>query len=126
MTFEEIRTKTIRAAQNLQQKGYKAKQVISFMATNSAYLSPILFASICLGCPINPLHSLMEKEHVIKMLKKTEPCLIFCDVDAYDLMKEYLIKSGNNAKIFTFNGTQGDSEPVESLFAPTGCEDSFM
>lgn len=121
-----MRIKTIQAAQNLQAKGYKPKQVIGFMATNSAYLSPIVFASFCLGCPINALANLLEKEYIIKMLKTTEPCVMFCDVQFYDLVKECLIESGNNAKIFTFNGTQADSEPVESLFIPTGTEEHFM
>lgn len=96
------------------------------MAANSAYLSPIVFASFSLGCPINALDTLIEKRDSIQMFKKTEPTILFCDVGSYDLIKECLNELGNNATIFTFGGTKGDSKPVESLFEETGNEENFM
>lgn len=126
LTFEELRKLTIRAAQNLQKRGYQPKQVIGFVCENSAFLSPIVFASFSLGCPINVLSTLVEKDSALKMFQKTEPSVMFCDVEVYDVVKECMEKLGNKAKIFTFYGTKGDSEPVESLFEETGTEESFM
>lgn len=126
LTFNEIRLNTIRAAQNLQFQGYKPKQVIGIMADNSEYLSSIVFASFCSGCPINSLSTSVEKQDVIRMFGITEPSIVFCDVKVYELMKECLNELKNAAKIYTFNGTKGDSEAVEFLFKKTGIEDDFM
>lgn len=117
--------KTIRAAQNLQKRGYKSKQVFGFMTGNFPDVSPIAFASLCMGCPINAQSSTWKPD-MLRMLGITEPDLIFCEVEVYDVMVECLTELGNKAKIFTFNGTKGDSEPVQNLFEETGIEEEFM
>lgn len=126
MTFSEIRLKTIRAAQNLQQRGYKEKQVFGFMAKNSQHLSQIVFASFCLGCPINPLDTSLGKTEVMHMLNITKPSLMFCDTDVYDLVNECLKELGNNAKVITLNGKKGNCEQAEDLFVETKKENLFM
>lgn len=127
LTFEQLRLKTIRASQHLQNRGYKAEQVIGIMSENVAHLSPIVFASFCLGCPVNVLSTSVQKPDVLHMLKMTKPSVMFCDVNVYDLIKECLIELGNGAKIFTFNGTKADgSEAVETLFKETGIEEDFL
>lgn len=125
-TFEGIRLKTIRAAQNLQKRGLlRPKQVIGIIAGNVADLAPIVFASVCLGCPISSMPT-WWKRYIIGMLQKTEPTLVFCEVKLYDMVVESLEEVGSKAKIFTFNGTKGDSEAVESLFKETGTENDFV
>lgn len=126
MTFEDIRLKTIRAAQNLQDRGYKPNQVFGIMAENVANLPPIVFASLCLGCPINAMHTGVEKPNIVRMFEMTKPSLIFCDIKVYDLVEECLKKLGNNAKVFTFNGTKGNSESVDCLLNGTGIEEEFV
>lgn len=126
MTFNEIRLKTIRAAQNLQHRGYKPRQVFGLMARNSQHLSPIVFASFCLGCPINPLDTSLGKTELMHMLNITKPSLMFCDTDVYDLINECFKELGNNAKIITFNGKKDNSEQVEDLFVETTTENVFM
>lgn len=125
LTFDEIRIKTIRAAQNLQRRGYEPKQVVGIISGNVAQLAPIVFASVCLGWPVNSMPT-MWKKYIITMLQKTEPKLIFCEVKVYDLVVECLDEVGYKAKVFTFNGKKGDSEPVENLFIETGIEEDFM
>lgn len=126
LTFEEIRMKTIRAAQNLQQRGYNTKQKFALIARNSHHVAPIVFASMCLGCPINTMDAAFGKIELIQMLRTTEPILIFCDIGAYDTTIECLHELKNDAKVFTFGGSKGASEPVESLFDATGKEREFM
>lgn len=96
------------------------------MAKNVALLPPIMFASLCLGCPINALHTNVEKSDVIHMFEMTEPSIIFCGIEVYDLVSECLADLHNKAKVFTFNGTKGDSEAVERLFEETGIEEDFV
>lgn len=50
------------------------------------------------------------------MFEMTQPSLVFCDITVFDLVAECLKDLGNDAKVFTFNGTKGDSDPMESLF----------
>lgn len=116
---------TIRAAQNLQKRGYTTKQTISLNAGNVANTTPIVFASISLGCPVNTM-STDHKPHILSTLQLIEPTLLFCEVDKYDVTVECLKELGMTAKIFTLNGKKGDAEPVENLFSETGNEDDFV
>lgn len=126
MTFDDIRIKTIRAAQNLQALGYKPKDVFMVIARNSHHLAPVAFASLAINCPFNALDPSFGKTEVIHMMKITRPVLVFCDVGCYDLVDECLKELSFEAKIFTFGGSVGRSEPVENLFKETCKENQFM
>lgn len=125
MTFDELRIKTIRAAQSLRKRGYESNGVHSFIAKNTDNLAPILFASFCVGCSVNALESSFSKDVLIHMLKTMKPVLVFCDVDIYEAVKVCLDELKNNAKIFTFGGSIGDSEAVEVLFSEIEDEKRF-
>lgn len=124
-SFEQLRLMTIRAAQNLQKRGYNTKQVVTLNCGNVAYSSPIIFASLCLGCPVNTLGS-DWKPHMLTTLQLIEPKLVFCEVEKYDATVECLTELGIKAEIFTLNGTRDDAESVENLFVETGTEDDFV
>lgn len=126
MTFREIHTNTVRVAQNLQKRGYGPKQMFAIMARNSRHMASIMFSSISIGCTVNPLDPTYDKTVLIHMLKKTKPVLMFCDTDVCDLVEECLNEVGNNAKIFTFGGSKGNSEPIENLLAETHRENAFV
>ncbi|XP_031623989.1 probable 4-coumarate--CoA ligase 1 [Contarinia nasturtii] len=126
LTYDEIRLKTIRAAQNLQKRGYKSKNVVGIIAKNSHHLAPIVFASLAIGSAVNTLDTSFKKAELLHMLKTTKPVVIFCDVEVYDLVKECFAELKNDSKIFTFGGNKGDSEQVENLFEETHNEDDFV
>lgn len=126
MTFDDIKTKTIRAAQNLQKFGYGRNQVIALSARNNHDVSSITFASIAIGCAVNTLSPTFGRTEYLHMLKITKPVLIFCETDSYQLIKDCLKEIRIMAKIFTFGGTIGESESVETLFQETHKEDQFM
>lgn len=122
-----MRLKTVRAAQNLQRRGFNSKCTIATVAANVPHLAPIVYASLCLGCPVAPMYTSMEKPTVLRMFELTEPRIIFCEVKAYDLMVECLAEAKIlDAKIFTFDGVKGDSEAVDNLFRVTGSERDFV
>lgn len=126
MTFAEIKTKTIRAAQNLQKFGFGRNQVIALSARNNHDVSSITFASIAIGCAVNTLSPTFGKTEYLHMLKITKPVVIFCEIDSYQLINDCLTEIGIMAKIFTFGGSIGQSESVENLFKETHLEDQFM
>lgn len=116
---------TIRAAQNLQARGCGSKQVVGIVARDVPHLIPIVFAQLCLGNPMNVMN-MTFKADMMRMLQISEPSLMFCEVAKMDLLVECLNELNMKPKIFTFNGTKGDSESVECLFAPTGNEDDYV
>lgn len=126
MTFEEIRIKSIRAAKNLQQFGCKPNDIYGYMARNSKYVAPIMFASLFNGCPLHALDPLFGKVELIHMFKMTKPRLMFCDVENYDLVAKCTNELGMQTPIFTFGGQKGDSKSVESLFVVNGDDDQFV
>lgn len=119
---------TIRAALNLQSLGYEQGDIFGIIARNSHYVAPIAFASICIGCPINPLDPSFSRTELMHMLSITKPKAVFCDVDIHDLVRECLDDLENDAKIFTFMGQTNDSIPIETLFEEltTEEEDKFL
>lgn len=126
MSFDEIRIKTIQAAENLQERGYEPKQIFGLLARNSHHVASIVFGSISIGCSVNTLDPTFGKIELMHMLNTTKPSLMFCDIEGYDLLKECLTELENDAKIFTFGGSKDDSEPVEVLFTETGTENYFL
>lgn len=126
MTFEEIRTKTIRAAQNLQNRGYKQKQTFSLLSRNGHDVAPIVFASLAMGCPLNCLDASFTKTELVHMLKTTVPTVVFCQQICYELLVECLNEVSNSAKIFVFGDTHGQCESVENLFLETHRERGFL
>lgn len=105
--------------------GYKEGDIFSIIAKNSHYVTPIAFASICMGCPINTLDTSFSKAEIMHMLSITKPKLMFCDVDRYDLVRECLNELENEATVFTFSGQTNESIPVETLFEESTEEDCF-
>ena len=126
MCFDEIRSRSIRAAQNLRARGYTKNQVVGFIAGNSHHVAPIVFASLYLGCPVNTLDPSFGKNDIKHMLNTTKPSVMFCDVKIYDLLKECLDDLENDAEVFTFDGQIGESKPVENLFMENGDETDFV
>ncbi len=126
MTYDDIRLKTVRAAQNLQKRGYKSHGVYSFIVGNTDDLAPVLFATFCNGCAVNGLDPSFKKIELIHMLGMVQPDLVFCGIEVYELVTECLKDLKNSAKIFTFGGCKGDSEAVEVLFNETETEQLFM
>lgn len=120
-----MRLKIIRAAQNLSKRGYVKGNIFSCVARNSHNLAPILFATMGIGCAMNSLEPSFKKPELLHMLQITKPSAMFCDIEAFNLVKECLLELRNNAHIFTFGGSKDGSEDVENLFLETHNENKF-
>lgn len=119
LSFREIWANTICVTQNLQKRGFLPGQVFTFLVHRPDHLVSIVLASICLGCPINPLHPMLSQDELVRVLKKTEPAVIFANIDYHSRIDEVLKILGIKTKIFTFDGRTDGSEPVENLFKET-------
>lgn len=126
MTYQDLWLWTIRAAQNLQKKGFKSRQRLCFMVDNDDHLLPIFFASICLACPIVPLNPLLSKDEIARVLMKIRPAAIFCESSLYNEMDEAVSETQINVELFIFGDRIQDFESVENLLMETNDEASFV
>lgn len=125
MDYNELWSKTVRAAQNLQKLGYSKNDVFAYSGIDR-YVAPVIYAAFCMGCPVNTLSPAFGKADMVHVLKITKPKVMFCSVERNVFVSECLKEVNNDAKLFTFGGKAGDSDSVENLFAETGIEQHFM
>lgn len=125
MTYHDMRLKIIRAAQNLLKRGLKPRDVFGFLVENSDDLVPLMIASMCLACPMAPLHPMLSKDEIIRFFLKAKPSVVFCEISGCDQLTEALKELPFSVKVFTFGGQVDGFEPIEKLFGETGEENSF-
>lgn len=90
-------------------------------------MAPIVFASLCIGCPINFLDPGFSKTEIMYMFGITKPKLVFCDVDVCSLVKICLTElQSDSTLIYTLGGPSKHSNAVEDLFAETQNDTEFM
>lgn len=115
---------SIRAAQNLQKRGFATKDVTAIVSGDVAHLAPVVIANLSLCRPICVTNSSWKSDQ-FRMFEMTKPNLVFCSVEDYETVTECLEELELKAKIFTFYKTIEDSELVETLFNETGNEEEF-
>lgn len=125
MTCSEVRTASIRVAQNLERIGIQSDDVVGFLCRNSGNLLPLMYGCTLIGAPVNSLHYSSSKETIQKMFSQTNPKLVFCDHDLFALLKEALHDSNINSMIFTVIEKISVVPFVSELFVPTGSESNF-
>lgn len=117
---------TIRAAQNLQNRGFKSHEIFCFLASNTDHVLPVFLASIALACPTAAIHSMLSKSEMVRILTKIKPKVAFCESSSYDGLKTALDELQMKIKIFTFGEHIDGVESVENLFIETGEENQFV
>lgn len=128
MTFNELRLKSIRAAQNLEKYGFCARQKFCVMTIHNENLMPIVLASIALACPMVPLSGLLTTDEIVRILTKIKPSVVFCDAKLFSQMNDALNGLQFKMKVFLLDDVRLDDDGVESvvnLFRATGEESSF-
>lgn len=125
-TNEEIRLMTIRAAQNMIKLGLVEGDVIGFMASNHHHLAPIVFGTMAIGCPINPLDPSFGRSEIVHMFDITRPKLIVCDLENVDVMRNCLNELGLESPIFSFDESTTGSHSAAELLIATNEEETFV
>lgn len=126
LTFNDVRLRATRAAQNLQNRGYKSRELFCFLAENTDDLLPIYLASIGLACITVPLHSMLTKNEIVPILMKIQPIVIFCDTTSWEQLNAALTEIQSNPKVFIIGDRVDGVESVENLFAETDDECNFV
>lgn len=126
LTFDEIRLRAIRIAQNLQKRGLQPRQTIGILAGNSDNLLSIFLASIFMACPIVPFHPTLSNDEIVRILNETKPQILFCDDSTFDNSKQIADEFKSNVKVFTFGTEIHGTESVSDLLRETGDEGKFV
>ncbi|XP_055297897.1 uncharacterized protein LOC129566201 [Sitodiplosis mosellana] len=126
LTKSEIRSRSIRCAQNLTKLGCTQDDRIGIVARNHHNLTPLFFGALCIGTPISPMDVRMDKDVIAKILERVRPSFIFCDTDVLESVKKIVNGNGISAKFFTVNGSDNGCDSIDSLINETGEEDSFV
>lgn len=85
-----------------------------------------MFASICLGNPVNGLDPDFTEEEIVHMIGITKPVAIFCELDLVEPAQQALKTLRSSATVFTFGGAAEGALQVSDLFAGTGQEQFFQ
>ena len=125
LSCEEARKASIRVSQSLTKLGYKQGDVFGIICRNGKDLVPLLYGSLLIGAPINPLDVGFKKDDVKQMFQQTKPKLVFCDVDVYETTKMALSELESDAPIITLRERIDGVSYFQDLLSPTGNEDHF-
>lgn len=125
-TFDELHDLTIRVAKRLRSAGFEKDQVIFFLTNNSEDIAPLVFAAMCLGCPVASLPSFHSKLEYLQHLSAVKPKYVFCDLEYYDMLKDCLCTLKLGAKFFTFGGQIEKSTSISDLFEMDNMDSYFV
>jgi 4-coumarate--CoA ligase len=115
VTCGEMYLRSIKMANYLKNQSYVQNDVVGIIARNSENLAPVIFASLALGMPINPLDSIMKKSDIVHVWRKIKPKIIFCDHDDVELAQSALNELKLDAKICTFLEKVGQLPYVDDI-----------
>lgn len=113
-------------AKNLQKFGCQKDDKILYFTTNSAEIAPLVFASLCLGCPIVTYSPYFRKAEVNYQLSFLKPKYVICDIEFYPMLGECFKNLEISAQFFTFDGQMGCSIDIECLFDENDDSSQFM
>lgn len=113
-------------AKNLQKFGCQKDDRILYFTTNSAEIAPLVFASLCLGCPIVAFSPYLRTAEVNYQLSFLKPKYVICDIEYYPMLRECFMNMEISAQFFTFDGQMGGSIDIECLFDETDDNSPFV
>lgn len=87
LTSNEIKINTTRIALHLLEHNIKMNDCVGIIARNSKHIGAVVFASLVLGCPVNPLDPSFTANDIIHMYRLTKPRVIFCDDDLIERLE---------------------------------------
>lgn len=123
LTGRQLAQQGLTIERAFRQMGLQCGDVIGIAANNTSYLTGVTIAAMLCGTPINPLHPDFDqgKKRLLQnaptncssfallatvkyMFDITEPKLIFCDVENYEIIKAVNEKLAKPATIYLVNG----------------------
>lgn len=91
----------LRIAKNLLNEGLTLNDVIGLVAKNSTYVAPLVLGSLLTGTPCNTLDPSFDEREISHIFKQTNPKIIFCDCDNWEVVIEALKRCESRAEVWT-------------------------
>lgn len=126
LTYQELHTQSVRAAQNIQKLNFKKGDIFMIISNNNHELTPIVTALLATGYAYNALDPSFTETEITHMVNIIKPKLVFSDLQSYDAIEKSLRNLNIEAPVYTFEGQVGNSIAVQSLLAKTGQEYEFV
>ncbi|XP_039432016.1 probable 4-coumarate--CoA ligase 3 [Culex pipiens pallens] len=127
MTCGEMRLRAIRAAQNLMALRLGQGDMVSMACANSENLVPMALGLLINGMPFNPLAPGYGLDDMAHMMEITQPKLVFCDANNYELtMKAVELSVKIKPLIYVFESDMENVNKAEDLLKETGREQLFL
>ncbi|KXJ76890.1 hypothetical protein RP20_CCG008712 [Aedes albopictus] len=99
LTCEELRLRSIRAAQNLTKLGYQQGDMIGFAVRNRENVAPLVYGCFLIGAPVNCVDPDFTVDDMAHMFRISKPTLVMADGDNVETVKRACRDAEINAKI---------------------------
>ncbi|XP_065091269.1 probable 4-coumarate--CoA ligase 1 [Ochlerotatus camptorhynchus] len=111
LTCEEMRLRSIRAAQNLTRLGYTKGDTIGFAVRNRENVAPIVYGCFLIGAPVNCIDPDFTATDMAYMFGISKPVLVIADEDNVDTVKTSCQTAGISPKFVVMDQAPGDDDP---------------
>ncbi|GLV33980.1 uncharacterized protein CBL_11137 [Carabus blaptoides fortunei] len=125
LTHGEVLLRSVRVAQELQNRGVTTDDVVVLCTYNHMDSCLPFLASLYLGVCVSSLDPTLSTSDSTYLLKLVAPKFVFCGVESEQMMETCLAEAGiNNAQIIVFGGTDRNV-PFEEFLRSSGSEEEF-
>ncbi|XP_001656167.2 probable 4-coumarate--CoA ligase 1 [Aedes aegypti] len=128
LTCQELRLRSIRAAQNLTKLGYKKGDMVGFAVRNRENVAPLLYGCFLIGAPVNCLDPDFTVDDMAHMLRISKPVLFLADEDNVETVKTACRDAEIRPKFVILDGRdcQPDDLSSSDLLQQTGSEQFYF
>lgn len=135
LTCLEVRSMSIRVAENLKRLGFKMGDIVSIASRNRWDLAPLVFGCLTNGIPVNTLDAMFGQSDLSHMFKIVKPKAVVCEMKNFKFVVDALDELNSDAILFIFeenetsNGLEKEGKrtifSVNELFEETGCNEEL-
>lgn len=126
LTAGQIKLNATRIALHLVEHKIKMNDCVGVIARNSKHIGAVVFASLTLGCPVNPLDPSFTATDIAHMFRLTKPRIIFIDDDLIKSLKIVLKELKSDATVVTLGRRLDGYYYIDDFLIETQCEIGFV
>lgn len=128
LTSDELRLRSIRAAQNLTKLGYKKGDMVGFAVRNRENVAPLVYGCFLIGAPMNCLDPDFSVDDMAHMFRISKPVLVMADEDNVETVKSACSVAGISPKFVVVADGDRDTDDLSSLdlLQKTGSEQFYL
>ncbi|KAL5278267.1 hypothetical protein ACFFRR_003109 [Megaselia abdita] len=114
-TCEEVLSKSVKVAYNLQRLDLKQTDILGVIATNTSNLMPLCYGMFFIGVPFHAIDCDHSKESAVRRWAITRPKIIFCDGNKLDFVMEIIGELNLSCEVYTLNEHRSGVKQFDEL-----------